>query len=53
MYKYKGRYYKVLGWRGKRVLLKECSKVLFFYIEKKQKAFWADERDLKKMGFMR
>ncbi len=49
MYKYKGRYYKVLcGYNG-RVLLKEYRKVLCFYIPKKQRAFWEDERNLKKM----
>lgn len=52
MYKYKGRYYKVLGWTYRRVLLKEYRKVLCFYIPKKQKAFWEEERNLKKMKWV-
>jgi hypothetical protein len=53
MYKYKGRYYKVIGGDFRRVLLKEYRKVLCFYIPKKQKAFWEDERNLKKMKWVK
>ena len=53
MYKYKGRYYEVICWHNGRVLLKECRKFLCFYIPKKQKGFWEEERCLKKMRFVR
>ena len=52
MYKYKGRYYKVEGYQGDKALLKEYRKVLWFYIPKKQKAFYASCRELKKMKWV-
>ena len=52
MYKYKGRYYKVIGGEFRRILLKEYRKVLCFYIPKKQKAFWEEARNLKKMKWV-
>ena len=49
MYKYKGKYYKVVDYYAGKTLLKEYKKVLWFFVDKKQKGFWVSQRELKKM----
>ena len=52
MYKYKGKYYKVVDYYAGKMLLKEYKKVLWFFVKKKQKGFWTSPRELKKMEWV-
>ena len=48
MYKYKGRFYRLVGWSKKGALVQEYTKILWFYKEVKGARFYISDFELKK-----